>query len=263
MCIMLEILARDVLRRGGVLDASLLGRAVVNRLKLRGSSLPVSVADVTRACDAIVRDGVGIARATGVAFFRNAMLHVDETVLCPRADSELIIDAALKHGRRLNHDDPTIVDLGTGSGALLIAMLQECPRARGVGVDLSREAIDVARRNVVLNGIDIERVSLLESDWNSMPPSCISPCVLWNPPYVKSSQVHKGDPAIALDGGPDGLDCYRRAPLHWVARSGGIIVTEIGQGQLDCVIDLIGLPVVSVEYDLQNIARVVVFQKRD
>jgi len=181
-----------------------------------------------------------IAYIIGCAGFYSREFAVTPDVLIPRADSEVLIDVALEH--RSQACD--ILDLGTGSGALLLSVLAEIPSARGVGIDASAGAAAVARDNAKRLGLS-ERARIERRDWNQpgwMRGLGPYDLVLCNPPYVESSaaldrDVREHEPASALFAGVDGLDDYRVVipQLRGLLREGGIAIFEIGSSQADAV----------------------------
>ena len=163
--------------------------------------------------------------------------RVSRAVLDPRPDSECLIEAALAE-IPVREAALDLLDLGTGSGCLLLALLTELPRATGRGVDRSRQALDVAKANADALGLT-ERVAFMPGDWGRGIAARFD-IVLCNPPYVPSAEiahlmpeVARHEPRLALDGGADGLACYRRmAPeLERLLRPGGFVAIEIGHGQ--------------------------------
>jgi release factor glutamine methyltransferase len=162
---------------------------------------------------------------------------VSPATLVPRADSETLIEAALAT-RPDRASVRRILDLGTGTGCLLLAALSEYPLAFGVGVDCVAEAATLAARNAAANGLD-DRSAFLVADW-AAPLRGRFDLVLSNPPYVESAviptlmpDVARHEPQSALDGGADGLDGWRAvlAALPALLARGGIAVVELGAGQ--------------------------------
>jgi release factor glutamine methyltransferase len=166
-----------------------------------------------------------------------------------------------------------IADLGTGSGAILLALLSELPRAVGIGTDISEEALQTARSNAVDLGL-ADRASFIACDYASGLSGAFD-LIVSNPPYIRSAdiaglatEVRNFDPLAALDGGPDGLDAYRalipQAMLLLAPR--GALVVEVGQGQHDDVRGLMtaaGLaPEGSARADLAGIRRAVGGRKK-
>jgi len=165
-------------------------------------------------------------------------LEVSRDTLIPRADSETVVEAALAA-----HADPRLVlDLGTGTGCLLLAVLAERQAAWGLGIDLSPEAAALAARNACANGL-AARAAFLCADWNTAIIGRFD-LVLSNPPYIPTAdldglmpEVAAHEPSRALDGGGDGLAAYRRiaAALPMLLAPGGVAVLELGIGQADSV----------------------------
>ncbi|KPP94063.1 peptide chain release factor N(5)-glutamine methyltransferase [Erythrobacter sp. HL-111] len=179
-----------------------------------------------------------LAYITGEQEFFGRTFAVTRDVLIPRGDSETVVAAALD----LVVDRPglTVLDLGTGSGALLLTMLAERPRARGTGLDASDRALAVARGNARRLGLE-GRSRFLSGDWRRAGWNeglGRFDLVLCNPPYVEEGaalepDVRDYEPHAALFAGPDGLDDYRRVipALPALLAEGGVAVLEIGAAQ--------------------------------
>lgn len=179
-----------------------------------------------------------ISRIVGRREFWSLPFAITSDVLDPRPDSETLIDALLD-AESEKSSALTIADLGTGSGCLLCAALNEFPNARGVGIDKSREAIKVARRNSHALGLK-GRAHFLQGQWSNAVAAQSLDVILTNPPYIPSSQiaglepeVSEFDPRLALDGGRDGLDAYRAIAreIGRIVKPGGVALIEIGAGQ--------------------------------
>lgn len=182
-----------------------------------------------------------VSHILGRKGFWKIMVGVTPNVLTPRADTETLVETALGHfpeGMRF-----TMLDLGVGSGAILLAILAERPAAKGLGVDISEEALAVARENAA--NLDLNnRVSLLRGDWTAGLGENQFDLVTANPPYIPTRdiegldpEVRDHEPRLALDGGPDGLDAYRiLAPeVLRVLKPGGLFIVEIGFDQSEAV----------------------------
>lgn len=182
-----------------------------------------------------------VSRILGRKGFWKILLTVTPDVLSPRPDTETLLDVVLKaKGER---EAFTACDLGTGSGAILLALLAERPAAKGVGTDVSSEALAVARENAAnldLNG----RATFIRTDWAAGFADASFDVVLSNPPYIPTGdipgldpEVRDHDPHLALDGGADGLDAYRAlAPeIARILKPGGLYAVEIGWDQGEAV----------------------------
>jgi release factor glutamine methyltransferase len=185
--------------------------------------------------------GEPIAYIVGHRAFWTIDLHVGPGVLVPRPDSETLIEAAVAH---FGEDGPRmILDLGTGSGALLLAALDQWPDARGLGIDISEDALDVARGNAARLGLSA-RAEFRQGDWGAGIRECFD-LILCNPPYVEEAarlprDVADWEPEGALFAGPDGLTEYRSlAPqIGALLRPTGLACVEIGAGQAAAVTEM-------------------------
>jgi release factor glutamine methyltransferase len=182
-----------------------------------------------------------VSQILGRQGFWSIMLTVNGAVLTPRPDTEALVNLCLKAfepGRPFR-----LLDLGVGSGAILLAILAERPAARGLGIDVSEEAVAVARDNAASLGLE-GRAAFLRGDWTALLEDAGFDLVVSNPPYIASAEIDTLDPEvrafeprIALDGGPDGLDAYRTlAPeVLRVLKPGGMFALEVGVGQSGAV----------------------------
>ncbi|HEV7458418.1 MAG TPA: peptide chain release factor N(5)-glutamine methyltransferase [Roseococcus sp.] len=207
-----------------------------------------------------------LAFITGRAGFWTLELEVAPHTLIPRADTETLVEAALARGVAPRR----VLDLGTGTGALLLAVLSEFPEATGVGVDLKPEAAALAARNAVRTGL-APRASFLAGDWATALEARFD-LVLSNPPYIAAAEipalmpeVARHEPASALDGGADGLDAYRAitTALPRLLAPGGAAVLELGVGQAEAVAALAqatGLSVAGLRADLSGIPRAILLE---
>lgn len=226
----------------------------------------------------IAREPVG--KILGQRAFWKHDFIVTRDVLEPRPDSETLIEESLK--RFADHDRPLrILDLGTGSGCLLLTMLAEYPQSWGVGVDYSAAALQVARRNAIALGLN-SRVSFLQSDWASALGVNASKgnrldagfdLILCNPPYIPEGaipflapEVKDYDPHRALSGGKDGLHPYRILANEWqrLLAPQGFAVMELGFGQHEAVSAIMqgaGLIVDGTGKDLANVERALIVKR--
>lgn len=182
-----------------------------------------------------------VSHIIGRKGFWKILLQVNKNVLTPRPETEVIVDEVLK---AFPEQMPfTMLDLGVGSGTILLAVLAERPAAKGLGVDASSEALAVARDNAA--NLDLNnRATFLHGDWTAGLADASFDLVVSNPPYIPSAvietlepEVRDHEPRLALDGGPDGLDAYRLlAPeILRVLKPGGLFAVEIGYDQSKAV----------------------------
>jgi release factor glutamine methyltransferase len=184
--------------------------------------------------------GEPVARILGEKEFWGLPLHLSAATLVPRPDTETLVELALDILRAAPDPDRRlrIADIGTGSGAILLALLSELPLALGIGTDLSVAALRTARFNAVRLGL-AERAHFVACDFMAALSGPFD-LVLSNPPYIRTQdiaglarEVREHDPHQALDGGADGLDAYR-ALIPQAARllaPGGSLIVEVGDGQ--------------------------------
>lgn len=200
--------------------------------------------------------------------FWSLPFRVTSDTLDPRPDSETLVEAALDC--IADRSAPVrVLDLGSGTGCLLLAVLSERPHATGIGVDRNPGALDVARVNAAALGLT-DRAEFVLGDWGKGLDEDFH-LILTNPPYIPVTEIHGlapeialYEPRLALAGGPDGLDCYRAiAPdLHRLLTKGGYAVVEVGLGQADSVRGIlasVGLRLLRGVHDLGGIERCLVF----
>jgi release factor glutamine methyltransferase len=178
-----------------------------------------------------------VSHIIGRKGFWKILLQVNKNVLTPRPETEVIVDEVLKAFPE--HMAFTMLDLGVGSGTILLAVLAERPAAKGLGIDVSEEALAVARDNAA--SLDLNtRSTFLRGDWTAGLHDSSFDLVVSNPPYIASHvietlepEVRDHEPRLALDGGADGLDAYRQlAPeILRVLKPGGLFAVEIGYDQ--------------------------------
>jgi release factor glutamine methyltransferase len=208
-----------------------------------------------------------VSRIRGRKEFWSLDLSVTPAVLTPRPETETVVESALDwltaKGRRAQK--PRVLDIGAGSGTLLLALISELPNAVGIGTDISEAALEVARENAERNGL-AARCTFIACD---IARGLRGPfdLIVSNPPYVAhdditalSPEVRDYAPHLALDGGNDGLDCYRAiaAQAPPLLAPGGLLVVELGAGQERAVRALFadaGLTVNAVHKDLAGFPR--------
>ncbi|MEN3289928.1 MAG: release factor glutamine methyltransferase [Bradyrhizobium sp.] len=219
--------------------------------------------------------GEPVARILGVKEFWGLPFKLSAETLVPRPDTETVIEAALDHVRVTDNNQQSlrIADLGTGSGAILLALLSELPQAFGIGTDISEGALFTARDNAMALGIG-GRAAFVACSYAEALSGPFD-LVVSNPPYIATAdianlavEVRRHDPGLALDGGPDGLDAYRALIPQAVGllRPGGAVVVEVGQGQARDVEGLmtragLSADLTSIRNDLGGVSRTVLGRK--
>jgi release factor glutamine methyltransferase len=248
---LLEALQRATayLERKGVATARLEAEVLLahvlatTRLALyTGFDAPIGAPDIARYRDLLSRRAAGepTAYLVGEKEFWSIPLRVDRRVLIPRPDTEILVEEAARRGGR------RILEIGTGSGAIAIAIAREIREAAIVATDLSGDALEVARENVARHGLEA-RIALRQGDLYDPVAGETFDLIVSNPPYVRHLDIPRlqpeiayHEPRVALDGGEDGLAVLRRlvagAPAHLVP--GGSLVCELGAGLAATVVAL-------------------------
>jgi release factor glutamine methyltransferase len=240
----------------------------------------VTEADAARIRSAWTRRAAGEPSqyVVGVQEFYGLEFQVTPATLIPRPETESLVDAALEFCRARGLDSPRILDVGTGSGCIVVALLTHLTHARATAVDISPSALAVARANAVRHGVS-ERISFLEGDLAAPVRSAPGApgdydLLVSNPPYVSEAdfptlqrEVRDFEPKIALVGGARGTEMYERlfAEAPDALAPHGAMTLEIGFGQLDQVSEIgaaHGWARCAMRRDLQGIPRIVTFQRR-
>lgn len=226
---------------------------------------PLTASEVDRFRQLIRRRGQRepLQHITGSMSFCGLKIGVCQQVLVPRTETELLAERGwlflhqisnpapmcLREGRAENGpaDAATVLDFGTGSGCLAIALALKCPAARVCAVDISPVALALAKQNAAHHGVS-ERIQFLAGDgFSSLPKETRFDLIISNPPYIPTAEidglepeVRDYDPRGALDGGPEGLEYFRRLAVEagpWL-KPGGKIMLEFGDGQAERIRDL-------------------------
>jgi release factor glutamine methyltransferase len=210
----------------------------------------------------------------GKTAFGELEIEVNRAVLIPRPETELLAERAGRFLAGVTVEKPRALDWGTGSGCLAISLARQCPAAEVVALDVSAEALAVARQNATRNGV-ADRVTFLQGDGFAALNGEAGPfhLVVSNPPYIASAEiatlepeVRDYDPRLALDGGVDGLDFYRRLAAEAGAflAAEGCLMLELGAGQAGAVGELFKgqmWVVEAVERDYGKHERIMVVRK--
>jgi release factor glutamine methyltransferase len=250
-----------------VLTAHVLGREA--SLVLTHPETELSAADQDAAACLIARRArhEPVSRILGEKEFWSLTFRVTEATLTPRPETETLVEDALARIRASGREGEAlrVLDLGTGTGCLLLAVLSELPRATGLGIDISGDAVAVAADNAARLGLD-GRARFQVGDWAAGLAGPFD-LILSNPPYIAETdrgalppEVREFDPPAALFAGPGGLDAYAAiAPqAAALAAPGGIVVVELGQGQEGAVAEIFrqaGLVPDGTRADLAGIPR--------
>ncbi|MBL8908044.1 MAG: peptide chain release factor N(5)-glutamine methyltransferase [Rhizobiales bacterium] len=211
-----------------------------------------------------------VSRIIGRREFYGRDFALSPATLDPRPDTETLVAAALDALRQ--HPAPHILDLGTGTGAIAITLLAELPGARAMATDVSLEALETAAGNARKHCV-VDRMEFVQSFWFDAVTGCFD-LIISNPPYLSAGDIESLDPEVkdwdprrALEGGPDGLDCYRAiakgAPHHLLPA--GLVVVEIGSGRGTQVAEIFaeyGFELGAAHRDLAGHVRCLVFRPR-
>lgn len=184
-------------------------------------------------------DRLSVAHILGIKAFMGLDFKVSEDVLIPRPETEMLVETVVAAAEGAA---PAIIDIGTGSGAIILSLLHYLPQATGTGVDISPKALAIAAENGRTLGLD-GRVTWIESDLFAKVPQGTCDWLVSNPPYLTKGDMEqlqpevRHDPALALYGGDDGLEFYRRIAADSPAyvKAGGHCAVEIGAGQAEDV----------------------------
>lgn len=262
------------------LDAEVLLCAVLQceRIKLyMDFERPLTGAELSQYKNYVARRGQHepLAYILGEKEFMRNSFKVTPATLVPRPETELLVESLIKAARGLKADgDVKILDIGTGSGAIIVSLLDYLPNAKGVGVDISVDALIVAEENSRRIGVR-ERAGFMQSDlFSRIPADKKFDIIVSNPPYIPAADIAglakdvQKEPRGALDGGADGLDFYRRiiseAMDHMADE--GILAFEVGINQAQVVAELCrkdGFKATAIRKDYADIERMVFAVKEE
>lgn len=220
------------------------------------------------------QSGKPLSRIYGTREFWGLPFNINEHTLDPRPDSEILIEAAMRFFETQDRTPKSILDLGTGTGCLLLSLLHEYKAAQGKGIDISKEALNVAKHNAKSFKLD-DRTSFVHGSWDSAKGNQYD-LIIANPPYIESKviptlekEVKNHDPIQALDGGEDGLQAYKDifSLLPDLLKDDGFAIVEIGFDQAEKVMRLSekqGLKAGELYRDLAGNPRAVdIFKKKN
>lgn len=242
-------------------------------------------------CLSLRSQGIPLQYVLGETEFFGLRLKVDKRVLIPRPETELLVEAVIRRvsatkrwrtpdralwrakdeGSRTTDYEPRILDIGAGSGCIAVALAKSLPNARVTAVDISCQALDLARENALLNEVS-DRINFIQSDL--FPPTAEAfDIIVSNPPYICSQEIEKlsaevrNEPRLSLDGGNDGLDFYREIipRVGGLLNNGGFLFLEIGWNQRKAIEGIIdkqnALKLEEVIKDYSGIERIMVLGK--
>lgn len=258
------------------LDAEVLLSHILNKDRMYlyvNFDQPLQTAELTAFREAVKKRALRlpVAYITGTKEFMGINFKVSPAVLIPRPDTEILVEAALSRLEKI--DQPTILDIGTGSGAILISVLAKLKLARGMAIDISNEALAVAAENARSSGV-ADRVTFCQGDLFQPVSGRYFDAILSNPPYIPEDDIARlapevrREPRLALAGGKDGLDFYRRIISEGsrFITPDGFIAVEVGIGQAHALAELVSntgtFAVDEIIKDYSGIERVVVLKQR-
>ena len=210
-----------------------------------------------------------IANIVNKKSFWSYDFFVNENVLTPRSDSEILVEAVLSNYNNMN-ENLNILDLGTGSGCLILSLLKMYKNATGLAIDISDKALQVAKQNA--KNLKVENIQFLKNNWNDNIEDKFD-IIISNPPYIPTKEikelepeVNKFNPLLALDGGEDGLNCYRylAKSLDKNLKENKKIFLEIGKNQekdIEKIFNENGYKLLKIYKDLAEINRILCFKK--
>lgn len=210
-----------------------------------------------------------IANIVNKKSFWSYDFFVNENVLTPRSDSEILVEAVLSNYNNMN-ENLNILDLGTGSGCLILSLLKIYKNATGLAIDISDKALQVAKQNA--KNLKVENIQFLKNNWNDNIEDKFD-IIISNPPYIPTKEikelepeVNKFNPLLALDGGEDGLNCYRylAKSLEKNLKENTKIFLEIGKNQekdIEKIFNENGYKLLKIYKDLAEINRILCFKK--
>ena len=208
----------------------------------------------------------------GVTEFMGMKFKVDKRVLIPRPETEILVQSAIEELKNIKN--PSVLDIGTGSGCIAVSLAKHIPHSQITAVDISFEALKVAKDNARLNRVEEAQIKFIHSDLFSGLGNQKFDLIISNPPYVSIQELSvlagelSFEPALALETGLDGMDFYRRIIIQADSHlnTGGFLIFEVGLNQACKVRDLLKarekFDFIRIIKDYNNISRVIIAKKR-
>ena len=215
-------------------------------------------------------NGKPVSKIISKRAFWDAEFYINSSTLDPRPDSEILVESALEVNKLINKEKINILELGVGSGCILLSLLNEINGSMGIGIDKDINALKVAQSNAINLRIS-HKVSFIASNWTKSIKGKFD-IIISNPPYIKSSEiiylqkeVKNHDPLIALDGGEDGLGCYKEImkAIKPLMSKNSFLIFEIDSWQGNKIIELSKknyLKLFSIKKDLSGKERCIIFK---
>lgn len=271
---------RARLAEAGIADAAMEARILVGGLLVLsateifvGGDRLLDAAEIAKIEDAVARrlKREPVHRILGRREFHGLDFLISTETLEPRPDTEVLVDSILDHVRQFGDRDIRILDLGTGTGAIILALLDGVSSASGIGSDISADALNTAAENARRFGLE-QRFQTVQSHWFDKIDGSFD-IIVSNPPYIRSDvipalepEVRNFDPMAALDGGTDGLAAYREiaSQAEGFLKADGCIAVEIGFDQRQAVTELFeaaGFKLLQARQDYGDNDRVLIFAK--
>ena len=270
-------LGQSILKDNNVPNYNLDARILLaNLLRLENKYLvsDVKVANKdTETFFSMIKDRVNgkpVSKIISKRAFWDAEFYINSSTLDPRPDSEILVESALEVNKLINKEKINILELGVGSGCILLSLLNEINGSMGIGIDKDINALKVAQSNAINLRIS-NKVSFIASNWTKSVKGKFD-IIISNPPYIKTSEiiylqkeVKNHDPLIALDGGEDGLKCYREImnTVKPLMNKNSFLLFEIDSWQGNKIIEISKknyLKFFSIKKDLSGKARCIIFK---
>ena len=270
-------LGQSILKNNNVPNYNLDARILLaNLLRLENKYLvsDVKVANKdTETFFSMIKDRVNgkpVSKIISKRAFWDAEFYINSSTLDPRPDSEILVESALEVNKLINKEKINILELGVGSGCILLSLINEINGSMGIGIDKDINALKVAQSNAINLRIS-NKVSFIASNWTKSVKGKFD-IIISNPPYIKSSEiiylqkeVRNHDPLIALDGGEDGLRCYREImkTIKPLMDKNSFLLFEIDSWQGNKIIEISKknyFKLFSIKKDLSGKARCIIFK---